>query len=117
MLTVDLLKEKFGVKEDQELAVLLGKSPAAISKWRNSGEIPALAERQAAAILQKGPYTTAIHGDNNHIAVHQVADPLATDYSPATATLLDIMKEWSERKRRMLLGKAIEMNGDEPEEG
>ena len=51
MLTVDYLKTKFQVKEDQELASLLGKTAGAISKWRAAGEIPALAERRALELL------------------------------------------------------------------
>jgi hypothetical protein len=50
MITIDFLKEKFGVKDDQDLAIELGKTPGAISKWRKSG-IPANAERKALEIL------------------------------------------------------------------
>jgi hypothetical protein len=52
MLTVDFLKEKLGVKDDKDLADILGKTPGAISNWRKSG-IPAIVERKAIALLKE----------------------------------------------------------------
>lgn len=50
-MTVDELKRLFGFEEDQELAAVLGKTKAAVSIWRNNGEIPAAAEKKARGLL------------------------------------------------------------------
>jgi TPP-dependent pyruvate/acetoin dehydrogenase alpha subunit len=50
MITVDYLKNKFQVTEDQELAAVFDKSGGAISKWRKFG-VPAIVERKAYALM------------------------------------------------------------------
>lgn len=124
MLTVDLLKEKFKVKEDQELAELLGKSPAAISKWRAAGEVPPIAEKQAFSILQKSRFATAINGDGHHIDIHHVAEE-PEKYSVALTALKGLAAALPDKYIWKLVSAAIEYkehlngngNGKIPEEG
>lgn len=114
MLTVDLLKEMFDVKEDKDLARIMGKSAAAISKWRSTGEVPAIVERQAASILSNGTKSTNINGDNHHIDIHHACDGgTPYDTSPSTGILLDIWNGWDEKKRRRLIVTAINMDNEE----
>ena len=45
-MTVDDLKELFGVRDDQDLCPILGRKKAAVSSWRKTG-VPASIERLA----------------------------------------------------------------------
>ena len=52
MLTVDDLKQMFGVSEDQELAPIFGRKKGAVSVWRKSG-VPASIERMASDLVSR----------------------------------------------------------------
>jgi predicted transcriptional regulator len=102
--------------DQTDMAKLLDCSEGLISGVLRGKVQPSKNFRKAFVALTQANKGAIIHGDNNHIDIHHVADPLATDYSPATATINDIIKDWSEHKRRILLGEAIKMNGKEPKE-
>lgn len=53
MQLLDDVKKAYGIAEDQQVAVLLGKGKSTISKWRASGEIPARAEKQLRKLLSE----------------------------------------------------------------
>lgn len=116
MKTVDELKIDFGVSEDQELAAIMGKSAQAISNWRRTG-VPAIAERQAIAILQKNNShgSAIVTGGSNHIDIHhssQVSEP-QTAYSPALAALTGLAETLPEAMKWRLVKVAIDMKDEQ----
>ena len=113
MSTVEELKESLNVDDDGQLDKIFGVSKQAVSKWRVNG-IPAKVTLKAQGL--SGHAISMIVNGDNHIESHHAHDGGAPYGSPATSTLLDSMKDWSENKRRKLLGVAISWNGDEEEE-
>jgi hypothetical protein len=82
MLTVQELKEKFGVRDNTELARELNCTAQAISNWNATG-IPALAERKALAILkQKGIVAEPI-------TPYQV-ETKKVEHTPVAEVILDV---------------------------
>ena len=100
----------------KRLSELSGYSASSISEVLN-GKTP-LTERFARIMsnVLEGNSATVINGTSHHIDINHVAER-AEHYSPATEMLLDIISEWSEKKRRKLAAYAVSLNGDEEEEG
>lgn len=51
MQVLEEIKQALGIRDDIELAKLLGKDKSTVSKWRSSGKIPASVERELNKIL------------------------------------------------------------------
>lgn len=126
MLTVDDLKRIFQVSDDQDLAVLFGRSPAAVSKWRNLG-LPAAIERKAHEIVQQRgivcelttPYSTGSAAMSPELAEHIEA---FKSFDPVTQKMLgrvfDRMKGLSEEEQWKICSEQLEKirsrGGDPP---
>lgn len=116
MLSVDDLKGKFEVEEDQQLAEKLGKSAAAISKWRKYG-VPALAERKALELLSSGNSGTSmqVNGNNHHIDIHHagVTNETPPNYNSANSALKGIAETLPENRVWELVKIAAGMKSEE----
>ena len=114
MLTVDQLKDFLKAVEDQDLARIFGRTKAAVSQWRANG-VPANIERKAMAMMANGDRALAIQlsGKQNYLDVHNVSEQTTEYSSPATQMILDIIKDWDEKRRRKLAADIVAMNGEE----
>lgn len=106
---IELMKKKNISKK--ELARLTGYSSSSISDILNGKSV--LSDRFSRIVSNalEGDSSTVINGDNHHIDIHHVAER-ADIYSPATALILDVIKEWDEKRRQKLAAKVVLMNGE-----
>ena len=109
METADSLKEKLQCNTDDQLGSLFHVTGKAVSVWRKNG-LPDKIQERAQEMLSSGSRNAAmqINGDNHKIDIHHTEQ--RGRYSPATEMILDIIKEWDEKRRRKVAVKAEEMN-------
>jgi hypothetical protein len=105
MLTIEFLKHKFGVSEDKDLAGILGRTPGAVSNWRNSG-IPAAIERKAYKIMKERGIPTETEREEGRVT--EPATPYPAD--PLRVAIEEELNKLSRAKLSKLLNQLVEEN-------
>lgn len=112
MITIDEIMQHMNITKDQDIAAKFGRSIQAVSNWRREGMVPASIERMFRDNYELRAETgavVAVQGDNHYIDIKTVAETPA-HYSPMVEAIIDVVKEWPEKKTKALLRHALEMD-------
>ena len=105
MITVQQLKDKFCVEENQQLAEALGCTAQAVSNWKRSG-VPAIVERRALEILRERGMAPAAPTVNDPRPDYRGIDPLMVE-------AISVMKTWPRSKLARHVAELIAEAEDE----